>query len=182
MGRSSMIKWAGVAAGAFSLMIYVSGCCDPCQQLPPPQCPEQQQCPVCQGPEQPPPVVDGVEQWVSIPFRITFPTSENTLDAQQQALLREVARTLQARGDVRKIRVEGHTDNRGNTAMNQRLSEERARTVLEYLVTLGAPREGLESVGFGATRPLTDNSSEQDRAQDRRVEFSILVVVPHGAM
>jgi outer membrane protein OmpA-like peptidoglycan-associated protein len=126
--------------------------------------------------------VDGVETWVAIPFRITFPTAENTLDDQQRALLREVVRTLQARGDVRRIRIEGHTDNRGGQPLNQRLSEDRARTVLEYLVSLGVPREGLEAVGYGSTRPLTDESSDMDRAQDRRVEFSILVVIPHGTV
>ncbi|MEM6960967.1 MAG: OmpA family protein, partial [Myxococcota bacterium] len=125
---------------------------------------------------EPPP--EGDARWVSLPFRMTFPSSGNELNEQQRMLLREVTHTLSARRDVQKLRVEGHTDGRGADAVNDNLSLERARAVLEYLVQLGVPRDMLEAVGYGATSPITSDTSDLDRAQNRRVEFSILVVIP----
>jgi len=168
----------GIALAAAVFALAAAGCSRECPQV---------QCPVCEQqvvatptPPPDPPPVEGVEQWVHLPFRITFPTDDSALDEQQRTILREVVATLNARRDVRRLRVEGHTDSRGREGTNAQLSMDRATTVLEYLVTLGVPRENLEAIGHGATQPITSDTREMDRAQNRRVEFSVLVVVPHG--
>lgn len=72
-----------------------------------------------------------------------------------------------------KILVEGHTDNVGATADNLKLSDNRARAVLNYLVTNGIKQERLSAKGFGAAKPISDNKTEEGRALNRRTEIKI---------
>ena len=91
-------------------------------------------------------------------------------------MLREAHASIASRTDIVRVRVEGHADSRGTEEQNQRLSEERAAAVVDFLVgDLGLPRELFESVGYGSSRPLTSETTASDRVQNRRVEFSILV-------
>jgi OOP family OmpA-OmpF porin len=69
------------------------------------------------------------------------------------------------------IEVQGHTDNKGGTAYNQRLSEQRAASVRQYLVAHGVESVRLASHGYGFERPLVPNDSDQNRALNRRVQF-----------
>lgn len=71
------------------------------------------------------------------------------------------------------IRVEGHTDNIGETEDLLRLSEERAASIKTFLVQKGIPKTRIETIGYGSKIPLNDNSTENLRAQNRRVEFLI---------
>jgi OOP family OmpA-OmpF porin len=71
------------------------------------------------------------------------------------------------------IRVEGHTDNRGSNSYNQQLSQDRADSVMNYLVSVGIDRARLTAVGFGEEVPIADNATESGRAANRRVEFHI---------
>ena len=73
-----------------------------------------------------------------------------------------------------KIQVEGHTDNIGNAAENLRLSENRAKSVMNYLVSKSIKPERMLAKGFGATKPVADNSTEQGRGQNRRTEIKII--------
>jgi outer membrane protein OmpA-like peptidoglycan-associated protein len=71
------------------------------------------------------------------------------------------------------IRIEGHTDNMGSEAYNQKLSDDRTRAVYQYLDDKGLGlRAG--SIGYGESRPITSNDTDEGRAQNRRVEFVIL--------
>ena len=72
------------------------------------------------------------------------------------------------------LRVEGHTDNVGEDDMNMRLSQERAESVAAALVKAGLSEERVTSVGFGESRPVEDNSTENGRNQNRRVEFHLV--------
>src|SRR5690606_5111554 len=72
------------------------------------------------------------------------------------------------------VEVSGHTDNVGTAAVNQRISEERARNVADYLIGQGLRRERFEVAGFGYQYPVADNSTEQGRALNRRVEIRIV--------
>jgi hypothetical protein len=67
--------------------------------------------------------------------------------------------------------VQGHTDIVGTEDYNQRLSEARARTVTDYLLTKGIAADRLRAVGFGTRRPLADNETDEGRALNRRVEL-----------
>ena len=73
-----------------------------------------------------------------------------------------------------KVSIEGHTDNAGNPIDNQKLSEDRANAVANYLGEQGIEKSRLTSKGFGATKPISDNSSESSMAKNRRTEFVIL--------
>jgi len=73
-----------------------------------------------------------------------------------------------------KIQIEGHTDNVGSTADNKKLSENRARAVVDYLIAKGIPAARLQAKGFGATQPVADNASAEGRAQNRRTALKVL--------
>ncbi|MGQ9621142.1 MAG: OmpA family protein [Bacteroidales bacterium] len=73
-----------------------------------------------------------------------------------------------------KIEISGHTDNTGSAVINAKLSTERARAVVEYLVSKGIERTRMTYMGYGPDQPVADNSTAEGRAKNRRVEFKIL--------
>jgi OOP family OmpA-OmpF porin len=91
--------------------------------------------------------------------------SEQALD-QLRAFLAENTR-------LTKLRIEGHTDNVGSAAANEKLSGERALTIKRWLVSKGIAKERLLAVAFGHTKPIADNSTEEGRAKNRRTEFKV---------
>ncbi len=120
------------------------------------------------------------EQWVHMPMLINFPTGGSEIDAQNRVILDEMVRTAQSRTDIRRVRVEGHTDTCGNELNNMQLSQNRAVSVANELVTMGVPREMIETVGYGSTQPRANEScegrsEELSEQTNRRVEFSLLV-------
>ena len=72
-----------------------------------------------------------------------------------------------------KIKVIGHTDNKGFRWYNQQLSIERATQVAEYMIVQGIPRDKIQIEGAGETQPIVSNETEEDRAQNRRVDIII---------
>lgn len=73
-----------------------------------------------------------------------------------------------------KIQISGHTDNVGNAQANQTLSENRSKSVLEYFVSKGIAVDRLRSNGYGASKPISSNDTEEGRAKNRRTEIEIL--------
>jgi OOP family OmpA-OmpF porin len=73
-----------------------------------------------------------------------------------------------------RIEVQGHTDAVGSAPFNLKLSQARAESVREYLVTHGVPAEELSAKGYGKTQPIADNKTAAGRAQNRRVVMSVL--------
>lgn len=104
---------------------------------------------------------------------ILFETGKAILTTSSYGELNRLYQILQEI-PLMRIEISGHTDNTGSLALNLRLSEERAKAVVEYLVQRGAERERLEYKGFGPGQPVADNSTAAGRAQNRRVEFKIL--------
>ena len=106
--------------------------------------------------------------------RVYFRTDKDIIEARSNAILDNVANVLNAHPEITKIRVEGHTDNRGGKAHNQDLSQRRAAAVVKYLVGKKVARERLEPQGFGQDKPIADNNTDTGRATNRRVEFVIV--------
>ena len=112
---------------------------------------------------------------VNLPDGVTFDVGSYTLKPAFRTTLDEVAKSLIEYPDS-LIDVYGHTDSTGSDAYNQTLSENRARTVMNYLVSRGVPAARLRSQGFGETMPVMDNTTEDGRAKNRRVEIKIVPV------
>ena len=73
-----------------------------------------------------------------------------------------------------RVEIGGHTDNTGDAAANLKLSEDRANAVRTKLVDLGVPADLLTSKGYGDTKPVADNSTDDGRAKNRRMEFTVV--------
>jgi OOP family OmpA-OmpF porin len=109
---------------------------------------------------------------ISAAQAIYFKTRSAELDTASEPLLDSVADIAKRCGAVR-IEVTGHTDSVGLKAANQRLSEERARSVVSYLVQRGVVALRIDSAGYGDTRPIAPHDSETNRAKNRRIEFRV---------
>ena len=86
-------------------------------------------------------------------------------------LLQEAAQILKERTDIGRVEVQGHTDNTGTPAYNKRLSGERANAVRDALIELGVSSARLTAKGYGQDRPLVANTSDANRAKNRRVQL-----------
>lgn len=106
--------------------------------------------------------------------KVFFRTNKAIIRPKSFRLLNNVAKVLNAHGEIDKVRVEGHTDDRGRDAYNLELSQRRAESVVAYLVKRGVALERLEAVGYGETKPIANNKRKKGRAENRRVEFTIL--------
>jgi outer membrane protein OmpA-like peptidoglycan-associated protein len=101
---------------------------------------------------------------------ILFATGKAELQPESRPVLKEIASTLKAHGDL-KILIEGHTDNVGAAASNLALSDARAAAVKAALVAdFGVGADRITTKGFGDTKPAAPNTTAAGRAQNRRVE------------
>jgi outer membrane protein OmpA-like peptidoglycan-associated protein len=105
---------------------------------------------------------------------VNFARNKDTILPSSQPMLQEVARTLVANQQIKRVSIEGHADDTGTAKWNQRLSEKRAASVMKFLIKAGVKKSRLESHGFGDTRQLSNDRSEEARAANRRVEFRII--------
>lgn len=101
-----------------------------------------------------------------------FEFDKAVLKPASYAELNRLAKILK-HTEASSIEIAGHTDDKGSSTYNLELSKERATSVVAYLIEAGVPAERLKAVGYGETKPLVQNSSEENRAINRRVEFTI---------
>ncbi len=105
---------------------------------------------------------------------VHFEFDKATLTAADRAQLDTVATRLKTEATTARLSVSGHTDSVGRDAYNQRLSEQRAKAVTDYLVSSGVPRASVVSVkGMGEAQPVADNNTADGRAMNRRTEILI---------
>jgi outer membrane protein OmpA-like peptidoglycan-associated protein len=104
---------------------------------------------------------------------VLFKTDKSELLPAAQARLNQIADALTRTSPDAKLVVGGYTDSQGTEAHNQELSEQRAKSVADYLVTRGVARDRVTSKGFGQGNPIADNKSVEGRAQNRRVEIVV---------
>jgi OOP family OmpA-OmpF porin len=103
---------------------------------------------------------------------IKFKRASADLERKSFRTLDKLAQIAVTCPDVR-IEIEGHTDAEGTPERNKRLSERRARSVVDYLTKAGVPVDRLTSVGYGETRPVAPNDTIENRAKNRRIEFAV---------
>jgi len=106
-------------------------------------------------------------------YGIRFNTGKADILPDSESTLNEIVKLMQQDAALR-LRIEGHTDNQGNATANQALSEKRAQSVVAWLTAHGIPASRLAAKGFGQTKPIADNSTEDGRAKNRRVELAKL--------
>ncbi len=104
---------------------------------------------------------------------IYFDTNLATIRRRSHKVLNEAADVLNKYKGIR-LRIEGHTDNRGPDERNQKPSEARAASVKAYLIERGVEPDRMETAGFGESRPIGDNKTRSGRQKNRRIEFHIL--------
>jgi outer membrane protein OmpA-like peptidoglycan-associated protein len=103
-------------------------------------------------------------------YEIQFETGSATIKAASYNQLDEILKSAVVAEGL-KVGVYGHTDNVGTDAINNKLSEERANAVKNYLISKGIAAERIESKGYGSSKPVADNSSAQGKARNRRVQI-----------
>ena len=104
---------------------------------------------------------------------IYFETGKAILRPESEEALNQVLRFLENNPSMR-LEISGHTDNTGSLRINQKLSRDRASSVVNYLVGKGIPQEMLESKGYADTQPVAENNTTEGRTKNRRVEFIVL--------
>jgi outer membrane protein OmpA-like peptidoglycan-associated protein len=125
-------------------------------------------------PDEGQPQVEVTTEKMTIDSKVQFDFDSARIREESFGLLTQVAQTIKANPELRRIRIEGHTDDRGSAAYNLQLSKRRARSVLEFLVSRGVSEDRLESEGYGEELPLVLGTGEAVWAKNRRVEFTIL--------
>ena len=105
---------------------------------------------------------------------VFFDSGKDTIQQRSFGLLQQVTTVLKLHPEVKKVSVEGHTDNTGDAAKNLDLSKRRAASVVRFLVDHGVDAGRLTSDGFGATKPIADNKTKAGREKNRRVELRIV--------
>lgn len=158
-GCGGQLTFAGDSA------ISVAG--DPPPPPPPPPPPK----------EEPPPEPARVEvrdNKIEIREKIQFDHAKATIKEESHDLLNEIVDVIKKNPHIKKISIEGHASAEGDPGFNKRLSADRAKSVMKYLVEKGIPKEALVSKGFGVEKPIASNDTEAGREKNRRVEFNIV--------
>ncbi len=124
--------------------------------------------------------VEVTEAAIEINDTINFDVNKATIKKDSDGLLEEIAQVFKDNPQIKKVSIEGHTDLSGNAKKNQKLSEDRAKSVMDRLIKLGVDANRLTSTGFGSSRPVEPlakgqkKETKEQAAKNRRVEFNII--------
>ncbi|HEX6273354.1 MAG TPA: OmpA family protein [Polyangiaceae bacterium] len=120
-------------------------------------------------PDKPNVVVQGKE--LKLKKQVHFQHDSAEILPDSMGILEEIADVLKTKPDIKSVEVQGHTDNQGTAAYNLRLSQNRAQAVVDALIKLGVDPGRLEAKGYGDTKPLVPNTTEPNKARNRRVQL-----------
>ena len=104
---------------------------------------------------------------------VEFDTNSDVLTDKGKLVLDEMVKVLSEAPGI-PVEVSGHTDARGDAALNENLSQRRARTCLRYLAQKGVAARRLSSQGYGSSKPIADNDTAEGQQRNRRIEFTVL--------
>ncbi|MFY7964023.1 MAG: OmpA family protein [Chitinophagaceae bacterium] len=133
---------------------------------------EEDKCPTTPGPKS----NNGCPELAQYNFEakaIQFETSSATFTKAAISELNKLAEIMKAHSEIKKVNIEGHTDNTGKAEKNLALSQKRVDAVKAYIVKKGVDASRLTVTASGDTKPLGDNKTAAGRAQNRRVEFKV---------
>jgi outer membrane protein OmpA-like peptidoglycan-associated protein len=111
---------------------------------------------------------------ITIGDKVQFATGSSQILPVSFGLLDEVAKVLTDNPQIELLQVEGHTDSTGTAAINRKLSQQRAESVMNYLASKGVAAGRMKAKGFGPDKPIADNNTDEGKEKNRRVEFNIL--------
>jgi outer membrane protein OmpA-like peptidoglycan-associated protein len=107
--------------------------------------------------------------------KIHFEFGKAVIKQKSNSILNQVVATLKEHSEIKKLRIEGHTDSKGSREYNQGLSQRRAQAVVNFMVNIGGiNRDRLVAKGFGEDKPIASNATARGRSLNRRVEMIIL--------
>ncbi len=111
---------------------------------------------------------------IRIREQVKFKTASSQILKESDYILQAVVKILVDHPEIKKVRVEGHTDSRGKPGYNKKLSQRRAASVVKWLVKHGISKKSLTSAGYGQERPIATNQTVEGRRQNRRSELHIV--------
>ncbi len=129
--------------------------------------------PVAKQEPAPPPRVEVRDNKIEIHDKIQFDWDKAVIKDASFSLMNEIADVIKKNPQIKRIRIEGHASIDGSPSHNKTLSDERAKSVMKYLVDHGIAAAELSAQGYGSEKPIADNSTAEGREQNRRVEFVI---------
>lgn len=110
---------------------------------------------------------------ITLKKKIQFAKNSAKIMGNSEIILDMVVDAINSNPKIKKVKIEGHTDNTGDREKNIKLSQDRANAVKEYLIKQGIREDILEAIGYGPDRPIASNKTAKGREQNRRVEFVI---------
>ena len=131
--------------------------------------------PKAEEPPKPPPRVELRDNKIDFKEKIQFEVNKAIIKEASFSLLHDIAEVIKQNPQVKKISIEGHASAEGAAATNKKLSDARAKSVMEHLVkkeAIDAAR--LTAKGWGVEKPIADNGTEEGREKNRRVEFLVV--------
>lgn len=118
---------------------------------------------------------------VEITEQVQFEFNKARIRKVSHGLLNDVVSVLKENPQVKEVSIEGHTDSVGPAAYNKQLSQDRANSVMKYLVDNGIDKSRLTTKGFGESKPIASNDTDAGRQENRRVEFLVTKQEPKAA-
>jgi outer membrane protein OmpA-like peptidoglycan-associated protein len=121
-----------------------------------------------------PPRVEVRDNKIEIHEKIQFDLDKATIKPESFGLMDEIGSVITKNAQIKRIQIEGYASSEGDANHNKKLSDDRAKSVMKYLTDHGIAQARLTAIGFGIDKPIADNSTEDGREKNRRVEFTIL--------
>ena len=115
-------------------------------------------------------MLDALNKDGYVTLNILFETGKSTIQKESIPMIDQMYELMTIEPAL-KISIEGHTDNTGDAQLNKKLSDDRAKTVMNALIAKGIDKSRLSSIGWGQEKPVADNRTDEGRTKNRRVEI-----------